>query len=91
MAKTRHWLLVPEQSNRTGGKRVVPDGTLYDSNNLHRGHWEAKDTDDKLDEEIAKKIKKGYPLGNIIFEDTRQAVLFQSRREALHVDLSQPP
>ncbi len=89
IAKTRHWLLVPEQSNRTGGKCVVPDGTLYDGN-LHRGYWEAKDTDDHLDAEIAKKIKKGYPLSNTIFEDTRQAVLFQGKREVLRVDLSQP-
>lgn len=90
IAKTRLWLLVPEQSNRSGGKRVVPDGTLYDHHNLHRGYWEAKDTDDHLDAEIAKKIKKGYPLSNIIFEDTRQAVLFQGKREVLHVDLTQP-
>lgn len=89
-AKTHHWLLVPEQSNRAGGKRVVPDGTLCDDLNLHRGYWEAKDTDDHLDAEIAKKVKKGYPLSNIIFEDTRHAVLFQSKREVLRVDVSQP-
>jgi hypothetical protein len=90
IAKTRHWLLVPEQSTKIGGKKVVPDGTLCDEYNLHRDYWEAKDTDDKLNEEIAKKIKKGYPLSNIIFEDTRQAVLFQGKREVLRVDLSQP-
>ena len=89
-AKTRHWLLVPEQSNRAGGKRVVPDGTLCDDLNLRRGYWEAKDTDDDLDAEIGKKIDKGYPLSNIIFEDTRQAVLFQGKREVLRVDLSRP-
>jgi hypothetical protein len=90
IAKTRHWLLVPEQINRASGKRVVPDGTLFDHDNLHRGYWEANDTDDKLDDEIAKKIKKGYPLSNIIFEDTRRAVLIQGKREVLRVDLSQP-
>jgi hypothetical protein len=42
---------------------------------LHRGYREAKDTDDKLEGEIKKKIAKGYPLTNTIFEDTRQAVL----------------
>ena len=87
-AKTHHLLLVPEQSTRSGGKRVVPDGTLCDDFNLHRGYWEAKDTDDHLDAEIAKKIKKGYPLSNIIFEDTRQAVLFQGKREVLRIDLT---
>jgi predicted helicase len=89
-AKTHHLLLVPEQSTKSGGKRVVPDGTLCDDFNLHRGYWEAKDTDDKLDAEIAKKIKKGYPLSNIIFEDTRQAVLFQGKREVLRIDLTDP-
>ena len=51
-AKTHHFLLVPEQSTRSGGKRVVPDGTVCDDFNLHRGYWEAKDTDDDLDAEI---------------------------------------
>jgi hypothetical protein len=36
---------------------------------LHRGYWEAKDSDGKLDSEIKKKIAKGYPLTNTIFED----------------------
>ena len=40
----------------------MPDGTLCDGFNLHRGYWEAKDTDDHLDAELAKKIKKGYSL-----------------------------
>jgi len=54
---------------------------------LVRGHWEAKDTSDDLDVEIAKKIKKGYPLGNIIFEDTRIAVLLQNKNEVMRIDL----
>jgi hypothetical protein len=87
-ARSHHLLLVPEQSTRSGGKRVVPDGTLCDDFNLHRGYWEAKDTEDNLDADIAKKIKKGYPLGNIIFEDTRQAVLFQGKREVLRIELA---
>ncbi|MFZ1011042.1 MAG: hypothetical protein WAN65_29660 [Candidatus Sulfotelmatobacter sp.] len=49
---------------------------------------EAKDTDDNLDEEIKKKKAKGYPLTNIIFEDTRTAVLYQSKEEVLRVDLT---
>jgi hypothetical protein len=44
---------------------------------LVRGYWEAKDTADKLDTEIEKKRKAGYPLNNIIFEDTATAVLYQ--------------
>jgi hypothetical protein len=52
--------------------------------------YEAKDTDDKLDAEISKKIAKGYPLNNTIFEDTRQAVLFQGKREVRRTDITDP-
>jgi hypothetical protein len=39
------------------------------------GYWEAKDTNDVLDEEIRKKTAAGYPRDNIIYEDTDSAVL----------------
>jgi len=55
---------------------------------LNSGFWEAKDTDDHLDAEIQKKIDKGYPLTNTIFEDTRQAVLYQGGQERYRFDLS---
>ena len=74
------WTLIPKQSMKVAGRPVIPDGTLRDDF-LRRGYWEAKDTHDDLDAEIRKKIEKGYPLSNIIFEDTRQAVLFQDGRE----------
>ena len=61
-AKAHHWMLVPEQRTKVGGKTTIPDATLCDEYNLHRGYWEAKDTDDKLDAEISKKVAKGYPL-----------------------------
>ena len=51
------------------------------------GFWEAKDTSDDLDAEIQKKIAKGYPLSNTIFEDTQQAVLFQGGVERYRFDL----
>ena len=56
---------------------------MRDEFNLHRGYWEAKDTDDVLTAEIQKKAAKGYPLFNTIFEDTRRAVLFQNGIAAL--------
>lgn len=74
-ARPHGWLLIPKLSMRVGGKTIAPDGTLRDEFNLKHGYWEAKDTHDDLDEEITKKIKKGYPLSNTIFEDTREAVL----------------
>jgi len=66
---------------------VRPDGTVRDGNSLPRGYWEAKDTGDALDREIAKKKAKGYPLSNIIFEDTATAVLYQNKLEVMRVDL----
>ena len=40
-AKRRGWTLVPELSTHSGGKRVVPDGTVRDEFRLARGWWEA--------------------------------------------------
>jgi hypothetical protein len=67
-AKKRGWTLVPEFSTHSGGKRVVPDGTVRDEFRLARGWWEAKDTSDNLAAEIQKKIRAGYPTRNTIFE-----------------------
>jgi hypothetical protein len=66
--KKADWHLVPQLSTRIRGKQVRPDGTLRDEFNLHHGYWEAKDSSDKLDDEIRKKIALGYPLSNTIFE-----------------------
>jgi hypothetical protein len=79
--KKADWHLVPQLSTRIRGKQVRPDGTLRDQFNLHHGYWDAKDSSDKLDVEIRKKIALGYPLSNTIFEDTSSAVLYQNGRE----------
>jgi len=89
-AKKRGWTLVPELSTYSGGKRVVPDGTVRDEFRLARGWWEAKDTADKLASEIQKKLKAGYPARNTIFEDTQTAVLYQDRAEAGEFALREP-
>ena len=89
-AKRRGWTLVQELSTYSGGKRVVPDGTVRDEFRLARGWWEAKDTSDKLAAEIQKKLKAGYPTRNTIFEDTQTAVLYQDRSEAGEYALREP-
>ena len=89
-AKKRGWTLVPELATYSGGKRVVPDGTVRDEFRLARGWWEAKDTSDKLAAEIQKKLKAGYPTRNTIFEDTQTAVLYQDRSEAGEFALREP-
>lgn len=84
--KSAGWTLVPEQRLANGR---VPDGTLRDAFLLPRGYWEAKDTADALDVEIKKKIDAGYPLTNIILEDTHRAVLYQDGQRKLEADLTQ--
>lgn len=59
-ARPHGWMLVPKLSFKRGGKTIIPDGTLRDLFSLHRGYWEAKDTDDNLFAEIRKKKDKGY-------------------------------
>ena len=77
------WTLIPELSDTAAGHRIQPDGTFRDDFHMKRGFWEAKDTQDKLEDEIRKKIKKGYPLTNTIFEDTQTAHLFQNGKQAM--------
>ncbi len=89
-AKSHGWFLIPKLAIKRGGKQIIPDGTLRDEFSLHRGYWEAKDTDDNLTAEIVKKTAKSYPLTNTIFEDTRRAVLFQNGAVAFEADLQQP-
>jgi predicted helicase len=89
-ARKRGWTLVPELSTYSGGRRVVPDGTVRDEFRLARGWWEAKDTADNLGAEIQKKLRAGYPNRNTIFEDTRTAILYQDRGEAGEFALREP-
>lgn len=84
------WTLIPELSLTTKAGPIRPDGTFRDDYYITRGYWEAKDTGDKLEMEIRRKIGKGYPLTNTIFEDTRQAVLYQNGGLAMRVDLADP-
>ena len=80
--------LIQELSIKTkAGKVVTPDGTLKDILRLDHGYWESKDESDDLDEEIRKKFNKGYPSDNILFEDSRYAVLFQHGAEVLRVPM----
>ena len=57
---------------------------------MARGYWEAKDTHDNLETEIQRKFNRGYPQDNIVFEDSRTAVLIQNGGVALRVDMTRP-
>ena len=69
---------------------VIPDGTVKDSLRMARGYWEAKDSQDNLDDEIQRKFNRGYPRDNIIFEDSQTAVLIQNQDVAMRVNMSRP-
>ncbi|MBK8927547.1 MAG: hypothetical protein IPM74_17010 [Crocinitomicaceae bacterium] len=79
-------MLVSEVTIKTAkGTNVTPDGTLKDSLRQDWGYWESKDEADDIDEEIAKKFFKGYPTDNILFEDSKTAVLIQNNVPVLRV------
>lgn len=75
MARRVNLTLVHEMTIRG---RIRPDGVLCDAFHIQRGYWEAKGPRGNLEEEIRQKIKDGYPLENALFENTKQAVLYQA-------------
>ena len=62
---------------------ISVDGALLHELRMPLGYWEAKDAADDLDEEIAKKFRKGYPQDNIVFSDDAIVVLWQHRQEVM--------
>lgn len=68
--------------------KVYPDGTVLHDIRVPLGYWEAKDTSDDLDAEIAKKLRSGYPQDNIIFENSETAVLYQNRYEVMRCSMT---
>ena len=87
-ARQRGLTLVVEVGVKTpGGKIVTSDGTIKDSLRQDWGYWESKDEDDNLDEEIEKKLAKGYPKDNMLFEDSRVAVLIQNGEEVMRCNM----
>ncbi len=87
VSATVTWTLILE---RTLDNRARPDGVLLDTLRIPRGYWEAKDPNDTLDEEITKKIERGYPTFNTIFENSERGVLYQYGKVVLDVDLRSP-
>jgi predicted helicase len=83
-ARSQDLIFVPEYEIATPAKeRRYVDGALLHALRVPFGYWEAKDEKDDLDSEIATKLRRGYPQDNIIFEDSKEAVLIQSRTEVM--------
>ncbi len=79
--KTLH---TPEQ------KRITPDGEVVDVYGLPHGYWEAKDTQDDLHIEAAKKFAAGYPSKNIVVQSPTHALLYQNAQLQLDLDITEP-
>ena len=74
----KDFVVVAELDYRTKrGNLIRLDGVVKDALRLEWGYWEAKDEDDDLDKEIEKKLAKGYPDDNILFEDSQTAILLR--------------
>ncbi|MBA3323785.1 MAG: DNA methyltransferase, partial [Rhodobacteraceae bacterium] len=65
-AKSAKLHFIPQHDYLTAmGNRVVPDGAVLHDLRVPLGWWEAKDTADDLDTEIARKFRRGYPQDNL--------------------------
>lgn len=85
-------LLVVEECwvKGTTGNNIKPDGVLKNTLRLDYGYWESNDQSSNINDEIDKKIRKGYPLTNTLFENSLQAILFQHGHEVMRVDMKNP-
>ena len=82
--RSRDLIFIPEYEYQTPQKtRVYPDGALLHAVRVPLGYWEAKDEADDLEEEIEKKLRKGYPQDNIIFDDLHEAILIENKRHVM--------
>ena len=90
-ARKHNYEVIPEvKCMGTKGRYVIPDGVMKNMFSLDLGLWESKDEKDTIDAEIDSKFKKGYPFYNILFEDSRSAVLIQREAEKLRIDIKDP-
>ena len=74
----------------TENRRIRPDGEVVDTFGLPYGYWEAKDTEDDLYTEAAKKFNAGYPSKNIVIQSPTHALLYQHGQLQLDLDITEP-
>jgi hypothetical protein len=90
--RSHNLIFVPEYEYITPAKdRRYVDGALLHELRVPFGYWEAKDEKDNLDAEIDYKFRRGYPQDNIIFEDSREAVLIQNKDQVIRCDVEDIP
>jgi hypothetical protein len=82
--------LVPEYRIERARTSVIVDGALVDLYHLPHGYWEAKDEKDDLIREIERKLAKGYPRDNIIFQAPERAILYQGGARVIDENITRP-
>jgi predicted helicase len=68
------------------GVLIRPDGIVKNNLRLDCGYWESKANVD-LNKEVITKINAGYPLNNTLFQDDKNAILYQNDQLCLHAQL----
>jgi len=87
MGRAHDLIFVAEYEYETPAReRRYVDGALVADLRVPFGFWEAKDEKDDLEEEIRTKFRRGYPQDNIIFEDSRRAILYQNGKRVIEAD-----
>ncbi len=82
--------LVPEYRIKRTKSSVIVDGALVDLYHLPHGYWEAKDEKDDLLKEVQRKLDKGYPSDNTIFQAPERAILYQAGTRVFDENISRP-
>jgi predicted helicase len=80
-----HDLTVVDEVSLTA--RARPDATVRSYLGLDIGYIENKDIHDDIEVEIKKKIERGYPLSNIIFENSEELVFYQHETRIAKISL----
>jgi predicted helicase len=89
-ARQFDWTVIAEYAiERPKRAPLRVDGAVVDQWKLVHGYWEAKDEHDDLKEEVKKKIAKGYPTDNILFQSPERAILYQGGRQVLDEPLTE--
>jgi predicted helicase len=82
--------LVPEYQIRRKHSSIRVDGALVDVYHLAHGYWEAKDEKDDLAKEVQRKLDKGYPSDNTIFQAPERAILYQGGTRVWDENITRP-
>ena len=84
------WKLVEQYAIPRDGRRPIRvDGAILDGFELRMGVWEAKDRQDDLGKEIARKFAEGYPKDNLLFQTPDRLVLWQNGREVFDAPIAE--